>query len=121
MHACVPARREYWWRHKVAGGTGQAAAGRLSFWGRRRPCGCPLPNLCSRIRFHKCVPCVSPPTLHASTPIRTPTISTPTPPHPTPGRFLSESAENYVGVAAEHLQETSRSLQDIARDKGLLA
>lgn len=35
--------------------------------------------------------------------------------------FLSESAEHYVKVSAEHLKVTSQSLRDIAKGKGLIA
>jgi carbonic anhydrase/acetyltransferase-like protein (isoleucine patch superfamily) len=34
--------------------------------------------------------------------------------------FLSESAEHYVNVSAEHLKITSQSLRDIAKEKGIL-
>jgi carbonic anhydrase/acetyltransferase-like protein (isoleucine patch superfamily) len=35
--------------------------------------------------------------------------------------FLSESAEHYVNVSAEHIKVTKESLLDIAKAKGLLA
>lgn len=34
--------------------------------------------------------------------------------------FLAESAEHYVNVAAVHLEQTNKSLLDIAKSKGLL-
>ena len=36
-------------------------------------------------------------------------------------KFLSESAEHYVNVSAEHIKVTNESLLDIAKARGLLA
>lgn len=38
---------------------------------------------------------------------------------PAESKFLGESAEHYVGVSAQHLKDTSLSLADIAKSKGL--
>jgi carbonic anhydrase/acetyltransferase-like protein (isoleucine patch superfamily) len=35
--------------------------------------------------------------------------------------FLKESADAYVGVAADHLQANSRTLEEIAKSKGMVA
>lgn len=40
---------------------------------------------------------------------------------PEESKFLTESADHYVKVAAEHLVETEKSLEQIAHEKGLVA
>lgn len=40
---------------------------------------------------------------------------------PEESKFLTESAEHYVSVAADHLKEASLSLEEIAKAKGLAA
>lgn len=50
---------------------------------------------------------------HAALPLDSPSIFT------SCAAAVAESAEHYVGVAAEHLKETSLSLEDIAKQKGL--
>ena len=38
---------------------------------------------------------------------------------PAESKFLGESAEHYVNVSAQHLKDTSLSLLDVAKAKGL--
>lgn len=40
---------------------------------------------------------------------------------PEEGKFLPESANHYARLAAEHAAETTKSLEQIAADKGLVA
>ena len=40
---------------------------------------------------------------------------------PEEAAFFGESADHYVRLAAEHSQETSKSLEQVAAEKGLVA
>lgn len=40
---------------------------------------------------------------------------------PEEARFLPESAEHYAKLSAEHFAESSKTLEQVAADRGLLA